>query len=96
MKFLGHKALACDVSSLPVRGAWIEILLTIPPSATYLCRSPCGERGLKSMADAKAMMDAVSLPVRGAWIEISSFPFLNSLHQSLPVRGAWIEMCFVS
>ena len=25
LKFLGHKALACDVPSLPVRGAWIEM-----------------------------------------------------------------------
>ena len=26
LKFFGDKALACDVPSLPVRGAWIEIL----------------------------------------------------------------------
>ena len=57
--------------SLPVRGAWIEIhsaamIATLSPS-----RSPCGERGLKCIADALGVEDIrTSLPVRGAWIEI--------------------------
>ena len=33
-------------ASLPVRGAWVEILL-FRRSAARICRSPCGERGLK-------------------------------------------------
>ena len=34
--------------SLPVRGAWVEIDIDIRPREVYNCRSPCGERGLKS------------------------------------------------
>ena len=35
--------------SLPVRGAWIEISSTArSPHSAFICRSPCGERGLKS------------------------------------------------
>ena len=34
--------------SLPVRGAWIEIKSDKRELIEALCRSPCGERGLKS------------------------------------------------
>ena len=57
-------------TSLPVRGAWIEIALALV--LDYLCRSrsPCGERGLKyKLTDTIKNIDK-SLPVRGAWIEI--------------------------
>ena len=40
------------MASLPVRGAWIEIAGTMRLSVRYCCRSPCGERGLKSFAAA--------------------------------------------
>ena len=33
--------------SLPVRGAWIEMYHVNFKDVTGLCRSPCGERGLK-------------------------------------------------
>ena len=33
-------------------------------------RSPCGERGLKSLPRGCARARAASLPVRGAWVEI--------------------------
>ena len=36
--------------SLPVRGAWVEILRLRRDVALLACRSPCGERGLKSGA----------------------------------------------
>ena len=34
-------------SSLPVRGAWVEINSDKRELIEALCRSPCGERGLK-------------------------------------------------
>ena len=34
-------------TSLPVRGAWVEIIVTVCISADAGGRSPCGERGLK-------------------------------------------------
>ena len=41
------KRYKCE-ASLPVRGAWIEILLVREQSEQHVRRSPCGERGLKS------------------------------------------------
>ena len=35
------------LSSLPVRGAWIEMRFRLMVTATVGGRSPCGERGLK-------------------------------------------------
>ena len=58
--------------SLPVRGAWIEICDKLRSRQRLNRRSPCGERGLKSMsARAQRTPTGASLPVRGAWIEIS-------------------------
>ena len=58
------------------------------------CRSPCGERGLKSSCTHFLRASCrLSLPVRGAWVEIALTnvkPYLPS--QSLPVRGAWVEI----
>ena len=42
-------ATLCRLESLPVRGAWIEIISTNWIWARCYCRSPCGERGLKSV-----------------------------------------------
>ena len=80
-------------TSLPVRGAWVEIKNI---ALIYVCRcrrSPCGERGLKCDVGYTINNDSASLPVRGAWVEISSFKTLNIRKLSLPVRGAWVEIC---
>ena len=37
--------------SLPVQGAWIEILLRCKPGRLSARRSPCRERGLKFFAE---------------------------------------------
>ena len=47
MKFLRTRKTQSAKPSLPVRGAWIEMLLFGSMSAVMLRRSPCGERGLK-------------------------------------------------
>ena len=57
-------------SSLPVRGAWIEIDKLVDGRDEAPRRSPCGERGLKSLDIAPAIRIPPSLPVRGAWIEM--------------------------
>ena len=36
-----------DVDSLPVRGAWVEIIDVSLVELSAISRSPCGERGLK-------------------------------------------------
>ena len=56
--------------SLPVRGAWIEMLKTWGKTISQTGRSPCGERGLKSVLKKQWKPPLLSLPVRGAWIEI--------------------------
>ena len=35
-----------------------------------ICRSPCGERGLKYYLPPYLFTSVTSLPVRGAWVEI--------------------------
>ena len=56
--------------SLPARGAWIEISTGSRRSASIGCRSPQGERGLKSFFPRLPSACSMSLPARGAWIEI--------------------------
>ena len=56
--------------SLPMRGAWIEMHLALRFSHHWQCRSPCGERGLKSPRKCLVCGKELSLPMRGAWIEI--------------------------
>ena len=57
--------------SLPVRGAWIEMLKSAGTAQYLDRRSPCGERGLKCQNYRFSKNQALSLPVRGAWIEIA-------------------------
>ena len=67
-----------------------------PIRAEY-CRSPCGERGLKSVKPGSWIGNGASLPVRGAWIEIhDEQEALQVRGMSLPVRGAWIEILGIS
>ena len=47
MKFCCLLASCVPALSLPVRGAWIEIVLLAMPPISRSSRSPCGERGLK-------------------------------------------------
>ena len=80
--------------SLPSRGAWIEIAAGSSSASVAVCRSPHGERGLKSHGPSIVIILLQSLPSRGAWIEI---PLADSFrrkwsHRSLPSRGAWIEI----
>ena len=57
-----------------MRGAWIEMQQWVLMLKIQLCRSPCGERGLKYEEQARADNADQSLPMRGAWIEIPLLP----------------------
>ena len=82
-----------EITSLPVRGAWIEMLHEHGGAIRRESRSPCGERGLKSLCQVEVLCTPPSLPVRGAWIEIFRGGACASPSVvSLPVRGAWIEI----
>ena len=43
--------------SLPVRGAWIEMVLVELPLCLVACRSPYGERGLKYPNNVQDILD---------------------------------------
>ena len=47
MKYAAGRIDAKTVESLPVRGAWIEMIRTVCSCRVIRSRSPCGERGLK-------------------------------------------------
>ena len=57
-------------TSLPARGAWIEILTDREQTLLSDSRSLRGERGLKLDFVSGIVMAVKSLPARGAWIEI--------------------------
>ena len=78
-------------TSLPARGAWIEIQQWALDVAG-VGRSPHGERGLKSLACKGIAEVPPSLPARGAWIEMMKERFEAYKLASLPARGAWIEI----
>ena len=59
-----------NVTSLSLRRAWIEILILYSRSPATVCRSPYGERGLKSVTPACPSRSSRSLSLRRAWIEI--------------------------
>ena len=52
------------------------------------CRSPHGERGLKSMTKGEFDWEPESLPPRGAWIEISVEPSLEPRPRVAPPTGS--------
>ena len=52
----------CYAVSLPVRGAWVEIATAARITGRARCRSPCGERGLKSCAVGTFDLDAGRSP----------------------------------
>ena len=88
--------LACMSSyytSLSVWGAWIEIAPIGDVVKGVKCRSPYGERGLKSKKTKEDRIKKGSLSVWGAWIEINILMAPNQIHlPSLSVWGAWIEI----
>ena len=65
-----------SIVSLPVRGAWIEIVYGARVFGDEASRSPCGERGLKLNQRVEGSFRLLSLPVRGAWIEILVIVFI--------------------
>ena len=81
------------LSSLPVRGAWVEIRENIANLLTSTSLPVRGAWVEIPMTFIKNWM-AASLPVRGAWVEISDGGGMVSPDvPSLPVRGAWVEIC---
>ena len=66
---------AANVLSLSSWRAWIEMFHTCVFVVMILCRSPHGERGLKSFFSADRQARLASLSSWRAWIEISPYPY---------------------
>ena len=75
-------------SSLPTRGAWIEIELRHIAFVRFQGRSPHGERGLKLMRQSAISTAIPSLPTRGAWIEIALASSYDTTIQVAPHTGS--------
>ena len=73
--------------SLPLRGAWIEILPDSAKQVFTYRRSPCGGRGLKYVPYHVYRRVLRSLPLRGAWIEIALLPEMHQLQRVAPLAG---------
>ena len=56
--------------SLPVRGAWIEILAARRHSSEQYSSLPVRGAWIEIIAEPLHGVEQVSLPVRGAWIEM--------------------------
>ena len=79
--------------SLPVRGAWIEMLSVVVLMLGRMCRSPCGERGLKYAQRHQAHPSAWRRsPCGERGLKYPPLCYHFSRRKSLPVRGAWIEI----
>ena len=79
-------------ASLPVRGAWIEISAFWYWSTATFCRSPCGERGLKSEDRSQNHQHCGRSPCGERGLKCDGIGSQVFAQTSLPVRGAWIEM----
>ncbi len=76
MKFTEYNTLTGLELSLPVRGAWIEILLDYIPPLT-LRSLPVRGAWIEMLFMPMRIRKHKSLPVRGAWIEIIRRPFVK-------------------
>ena len=79
-------------SSLPVRGAWIEIATGPRQAGRFAGRSPCGERGLKWAGCGGRFLCRSRSPCGERGLKFRLLRRMVRPLVSLPVRGAWIEM----
>ena len=79
-------------TSLPVRGAWIEITLIARIRRLRHSSLPVRGAWIEIVKRCVLCIYIWSLPVRGAWIEMLSLSRNQPFFLSLPVRGAWIEI----
>ena len=66
LRFMRSLLYALAVLSLPLRGAWIEMLLCLGVLVLPMSRSPCGERGLKFVQARDAFMAWPVAPPAGS------------------------------
>ena len=77
--------------SLPIRGAWIEILSFTVAASSPCGRSPSGERGLKYLLRNLHHRNGGRSPSGERGLKCVGHGHLAHVVLSLPIRGAWIE-----
>ncbi len=83
-------------SSLPTRGAWIEIFCLSSIISLPHRRSPLGGRGLKLYIMIGMLVHTLSLPTRGAWIEICFVALLAGVRPSRsPLGGRGLKYLII-
>ena len=92
LKFVLRNKFRTEVWSLPVRGAWIEMVFALCKDLQLAMSLPVRGAWIEISVLLINLIGCLSLPVRGAWIEIASGRAVWIIRLSLPVRGAWIEM----
>ena len=75
-----------------MRGAWVEIRDARIGRFGALRRSPCGERGLKSLPRAPAHAHTRRSPCGERGLKSLRITRKCYKNMSLPVRGAWVEI----
>ena len=75
-----------------MRGAWIEIRNWRGSNDMWRSRSPCGERGLKSLGLHDGRQRSRRSPCGERGLKCRADGAERGLCLSLPVRGAWIEI----
>ena len=76
--------------SLSSRRAWIEIRTGTATASPFSCRSPHGERGLKSHAGDGQAVKAASPSSRRAWIEICC-PSMRFLQRTVALLAEGVD-----
>ena len=98
IEMLSQKQFEYIAGSLPTRGAWIEIQRKLCDRIRQICRSPRGERGLKSERSREQPGAAGRSPRGERGLKSKTSDSVRDVYMSLPTRGAWIEIisCVVS
>ena len=88
MKFLMVAIPSGHFLSLPVRGAWIEMMAIRVNTFSRKQSLPVRGAWIEIELMGKTVRVDASLPVRGAWIEIQSATMGNSLRGVAPRAGS--------
>ena len=93
LKSVAAGAVRDAAASLPVRGAWVEIVTVSLPACAAVGRSPCGERGLKFAGVRPSVQCRRSRsPCGERGLKSAPCGSICRGRRSLPVRGAWVEI----
>ena len=78
----------CEYVSLPVRGAWIEIISAMMLHDKDDKSLPVRGAWIEITSNSASISGVVSLPVRGAWIEITHTYYLDKIYTVAPCEGS--------